>query len=154
MKLERISHGSSQADLSKALNEKGFASIYPTTVAKIESGERAVRLDEAVAIADLFDLPFDGLLDREAGSENDRYYNAIRDLWMTAQTVNEQVSNARQSLQAHLPRIDGDELRAIVDLAAHAVTCLEGAQRQLAELDRAIGPHLEAAAIKAGKLLR
>ena len=46
------------------LQNRGFEHIYSTTVAKIESGERAVRIDEAAALADLFDVSVDALLGR------------------------------------------------------------------------------------------
>src|ERR1700731_4102268 len=49
----------SRADLAKMLQNKGFEHIYASTVAKIEYGERSVRIDEATAIADLFDVPLD-----------------------------------------------------------------------------------------------
>lgn len=39
----------SQADLAKALTERGV-SAHATTIAKIEAGDRSVKLDEAVAI--------------------------------------------------------------------------------------------------------
>ena len=49
----------SRADLSKMLQGRGFEHIYTSTVAKIEYGERAVRIDEATAIADLFEVSVD-----------------------------------------------------------------------------------------------
>ena len=54
----------------RLLQRRGLEHIYPTTVAKIESGERAVRIDEATAIADLFEVSVDVLLGRnvERGS--------------------------------------------------------------------------------------
>lgn len=60
----------SQAELSKRLQAKGLKHILPSTVAKIESGDRAVRIDEANALADLFGVSVDGLLGRNpAGGE-------------------------------------------------------------------------------------
>ena len=38
--------------------------MHHTTVAKIESGDREVKLDEAAAMADLFDLPLDSMMGR------------------------------------------------------------------------------------------
>lgn len=61
----------SRADLAKMLQNKGFEHIYTSTVAKIEYGERSVRIDEATAIADLFDVPLDVLLGRTTGPESD-----------------------------------------------------------------------------------
>jgi transcriptional regulator with XRE-family HTH domain len=60
----------SQADLSKRLQAKGLEHIIPSTVAKIESGDRAVRIDEANALADVFAISIDELSGRSpAGSD-------------------------------------------------------------------------------------
>ena len=49
--------------MAKLLKDKGF-STYTTTIHKIENGQRPVPLDEAAAIADLFDMSLDSLLGR------------------------------------------------------------------------------------------
>jgi hypothetical protein len=41
--------------------------MHPTTVAKIEAGDRSVRINEAVGIADLFEVSLDSLLGRKLG---------------------------------------------------------------------------------------
>ena len=46
----------------KAAATQGFKHVLPTTVAKIESGERWVRLAEANALADVFEVSVDVLL--------------------------------------------------------------------------------------------
>ena len=53
------------------LRDKGIDSMYPTTVAKVESGERAVRMVEAAAFADLFGVSVDWLLGRDIGLQQD-----------------------------------------------------------------------------------
>ena len=63
---EREQRGWSQADVAKKLTAKGIDKIHPTTVAKIESGDREVKLDEATAIADLFDMSLDVLVARHS----------------------------------------------------------------------------------------
>ena len=45
--------------------------MHPTTLAKIEKGERSVRIVEAVAIADLLGVSLDRLLGRRAGIANE-----------------------------------------------------------------------------------
>jgi transcriptional regulator with XRE-family HTH domain len=96
----------SRADLSKLLQSKGFEHIYPSTVAKIEYGERAVRIDEATAIADLFEVSVDVLLGRSV--------ERSRDLAYTLRAVQ---NIARQSAQQTAAIADalGDSL---VDLGA------------------------------------
>jgi transcriptional regulator with XRE-family HTH domain len=65
VKFERESRGLSQADLAKLLSEKGLRA-HPTTIAKIESRDtdrpRSIRLDEAVALAEVFGTSVDELL--------------------------------------------------------------------------------------------
>ena len=47
--------------------------MYATTVAKIESGDRAVRVNEAAVLADLFKLSVDALLGRLVPKNDARY---------------------------------------------------------------------------------
>lgn len=47
--------------MAKVLSDNGTG-MHATTIAKIEAGDRAVRIDEAVAIADALDIPLDDLL--------------------------------------------------------------------------------------------
>lgn len=68
---ERGRRNWSRADLAKMLQRRGFEHIYSSTVAKIEYGERSVRIDEATAIADLFEVPLDVLIGRTTGPEID-----------------------------------------------------------------------------------
>jgi transcriptional regulator with XRE-family HTH domain len=44
--------------------------MHPTTLAKIEKGERSVRIVEAATIADLLDVSLDSLLGRRSGLAN------------------------------------------------------------------------------------
>ena len=41
--------------------------MHATTIAKIEAGSRSVRINEAVGIADLFEVSLDTLLGRKSG---------------------------------------------------------------------------------------
>lgn len=68
-KLERERRGWSQADVSKMLAEKRIG-ISTTAVAKLEAGTRDVKIDEAAAIADIFDVSLDWLLGRTSGESD------------------------------------------------------------------------------------
>ncbi|MDX3006723.1 helix-turn-helix transcriptional regulator [Kribbella solani] len=57
----REDHGWSQTDLSERLARLGL-DIHQTTVAKMESGRRPLRVSEAVAVATAFGLPAGALL--------------------------------------------------------------------------------------------
>lgn len=54
-----------QPQMAKMLADLCSQSIDPTTIAKIEAGKRSVRINEAVAIAALFEVSVDGLLGRQ-----------------------------------------------------------------------------------------
>src|SRR3954464_5648185 len=55
VKRRRTQREWSQADLAKRLQDNGLRHIITSMVAKIESGDRAVRIDEANALAELFE---------------------------------------------------------------------------------------------------
>lgn len=63
---EREQRRWSQAEVAKKLRAKGIDAMYPTTIAKIESGDREVKLDEATAIADLLEMSLDELVARDS----------------------------------------------------------------------------------------
>lgn len=67
----REERGWSQDQLANMLHDKGFDWLIKTTISKIEAGKRNVRIDEAVAIADLFQLPLDVLLSRSSARKVD-----------------------------------------------------------------------------------
>lgn len=73
----RAEAGLSQQKLADTLRAGGLSNFHQTTVAKIERGERPLRLDEAVAIAELFGTTLDAALGLKPGSENSL---AARDL--------------------------------------------------------------------------
>lgn len=70
LKTERELRGWSQVEMAKTLSDNGIP-MHATTIAKIELGDRTVRIDEATAIADLLEVSLDALLGRK-GMEDDR----------------------------------------------------------------------------------
>ncbi len=58
---EQQRRGWTNADLALALRDRGCA-VDVTALSKVKSGKRAVSLEEAVALADLFETTVDGLL--------------------------------------------------------------------------------------------
>jgi transcriptional regulator with XRE-family HTH domain len=65
IRAERENHGWSQEFVANAMSRFGF---HASTVAKIEVGQRCVRADELSALADLFNVSTDTLLERRAGA--------------------------------------------------------------------------------------
>lgn len=105
---EREQRKLSQADLANRLGDKGIKGIYPTTIAKIESGERAVRIDEAAAIADLFEMSLDSLLGRNPSAEVTELDFQLRTLRDTARQSYQQVYASMEVLRELLEDLPTD----------------------------------------------
>lgn len=52
---EREKRGWSQAEIARRLREYGMEQFHPTTVSRVENGDRPVRLSEAARFADIFE---------------------------------------------------------------------------------------------------
>lgn len=76
LRAERERLGWSQAEMAKALSANGFP-LHASAIAKIEAGDRAVRIDEAVAIADALDVELEDMLP-SAPNEQSRLRRARR----------------------------------------------------------------------------
>lgn len=109
--------------MAKMLANNGL-SAHATTIAKIEAGDRQVRIDEAAAIADLFDVSLDSLLGRKTALENDLVHavrslqevahKALWDIGHTMDSVRERVADVadfdfegRDALESELSRAFG-----------------------------------------------
>jgi transcriptional regulator with XRE-family HTH domain len=81
---EREARELSQAAMAKLLADRGVHPMHPTTLAKIETGERSVRLNEAVEIAELFEMSLDSLLGRATANPGDELVSTLRTALDTA----------------------------------------------------------------------
>jgi transcriptional regulator with XRE-family HTH domain len=135
VKAERDDRGWSQADMAKMLSDRGIQPMHPTTVAKIEAGDRSVRINEAVGIADLMDVPLDTLLGRdplEPRGERMRWLRAIRTTaqsgWALmdrlkdelANDLNEELPTGLEGAEA-LQKLGYDTLTGAVEPASEAL---------------------------------
>lgn len=59
----REAAGMTKTQLATQLSDAGLGQIHPTTVSRIESGERAIRLSEAVTIASVLGTSVEALID-------------------------------------------------------------------------------------------
>lgn len=109
LRLERERRGWSQAQVSQSLKGKGIDNMYPTTVAKIESGDREVKLDEAAAIADLFEMSLDALVARgSAKRRDDEFTFYLRRLRENARQRAGQVADLSWSITGDLDDVGLD----------------------------------------------
>lgn len=65
---EREHHGWSQAALAAAVRRRGLL-CHETTIAKIEAGSRAVRVDELTVLSEIFTVSIDMLVGRNRSGE-------------------------------------------------------------------------------------
>lgn len=72
LRAERERAEISQADLARRMAERLGTRVDPSAVTRIEQQTRAVRLDEAVAVAGALDLPLVMLLTEDPAEENER----------------------------------------------------------------------------------
>ncbi len=136
VRVERERRGWSQTKMAKLLTDKKIEPMYATTVAKIEAGSRSVRINEAVAIADLFEVPLDGLLGRKPGAERDLAYalGALMDAVYTSRT---ELHRTARSLRDRLADIPSDfaELDTLARHGREVFGHLETAREALSKLE-------------------
>jgi transcriptional regulator with XRE-family HTH domain len=99
---ERIRAGLSQSTLAERLTELLNQKVDASAITRIEKHERAVRLDEAVVIAELLDLPLPAML-RDSESVDEQVAELRRDLslaqWRASQ-AEEELQRAQESMAA------------------------------------------------------
>jgi transcriptional regulator with XRE-family HTH domain len=123
LKDERDRRGWSQEELARRLSERGVA-VHASTIAKIETNARAVRLDEAAAIAELFGLSLDALLGRKAVEDDQAHAMGV-------------VAEEAQRLISDLSQIRARLDRAYQDLDAQfAITSVDGLLDEAMPLQR------------------
>lgn len=105
IRARREQRGWSQADMAKMLLDRGVDPMHSTTVAKIEAGDRSVRINEAVGIADLFDVSLDVLLGRGTGVQTNELAFQLRHLRDTARQSSDQVWASTETIREQLKRL-------------------------------------------------
>lgn len=102
VQIERTNRGWSQAEMARMLSDNGVNPMHPTTIAKIESGQRSVRINEAVGIAELFEASIDSLLGRKPGTQISEVEYALRLMRDTARQSSQQVFTALETIHEQL----------------------------------------------------
>ncbi len=143
IRLEREGRGWSQAQVSQSLKSKGIDNMHSTTVAKIESGEREVKLDEAAAIADLFEMSLDALVARGSTKRRDDEFTFyLRRLRDNARQRAGQVADLSWSITGDLGDVGLDGVpddvanlwQQIQDRAASATHDLDAVAQDLSDM--------------------
>lgn len=131
LRRQRESQGLSLAQLAKLLQDKGLK-VYPTTIAKVEYGERPAKLDEVIALADVFGVSIDALVGR-SGRQRRRGDKAlaVEALQKRADTTAKAVDALEVGLRELMEELDDlalrkDETAALAE-AGKAAEALAGA---------------------------
>lgn len=112
---ERQRVGLSQAALAGRITDRIGRNVDPSAVARAEKHERAIRLDEAVAISDVFQVPLTSLL-RERGA------------------IDEEIDELRREIILHQYRLGKAE-----EEAQHAQDSISATRQRIEELEAARG---------------
>lgn len=111
----RERRGWTQEQFANLLSDRAIP-MHWTTVAKIEKGDRSVRIDEAAVIADIFEISLDALLGRNVATQRDQVYALQAALQTAAYQAPGQISAIEASLHerlAELEEFEFDERTAI-----------------------------------------
>ena len=121
--------------MAKLLSRRGFP-FYASTIAKIEAGDRSVGIAEAVAAAEVFEIPLDSLLGRKPRAERDLEYalGALMDAVFTSRT---ELHRTARSLRDRLEDIPSDfaELDTLVRHGREVFGHMETAREALVKLE-------------------
>jgi transcriptional regulator with XRE-family HTH domain len=132
---ERTRRKWSQAHVAKMLLARGIDNMHPTTVAKIEAGDREIKLDEAVAMADLYKQPLDALLGRRPKGKRDLQYllGALEDAVFTSRTELHRTTKALRDRLDDIPS-DFEGYNTLARLGRNLFGHLDAASTVLDEL--------------------
>jgi transcriptional regulator with XRE-family HTH domain len=126
----------SQAHMAKLLSARGIE-VHPTTIAKIEAGDRSARIDEVAAIADLFEVSLDTLLGRSTTPKTDRMY-AFRALMDAAHQAKVEVSTTETTLRDRVTELaalgPGGLMKSTADRCERACDVLAEADKALEDV--------------------
>ena len=107
LRTERERRGWSQAELTHRISNHGVVGWYPSTVAKIEAGDRSVYVHELLAFADLFGVTVDTLLGRRPDVSDV--------LWATSR-LSSNAAKMAADISGLQQRV-GDDLRELINFA-------------------------------------
>lgn len=107
--------------------------MHPTTIAKIEAGDRSVTIDEAAGVADLLELSLDSLLGRLSGLKTDLAF-ALRALQSVAHDSVWELTTMQVVLGERLADLSDFEFDGREELDSEAARAMEA----LGEAHRAL----------------
>jgi transcriptional regulator with XRE-family HTH domain len=136
---QREEKGWSMTEFAGMLSEAGLTNFHPTTVGRLERGERPVRLSEAVVIAGVLGSKLDDLVVEPLSGDEDAKWTitAIEGVSKRAARYLHSVDSYRETLKGQLQVLESELAEGkILDeyVAGARETCLQG--ETLLESDR------------------
>lgn len=130
--------------MADKLSDKGIAPMHATTIAKIEAGSRSVRINEAVGIADLFEVSLDSLLGRKQLTQDEELAQDLRVLHGLADRYITELRVMTVEVQRRVPEagLGGipdefvDDVRELGSDSDRLWRAMEDATEHLAELSK------------------
>ncbi len=123
LRAERERRGWTQAELAEKVTALNIGiGMHWTTIAKVEKGDRMVKVDEAVAFCDLFDVSLDAMLGR--GQRDDLGY-ALRLVTDAARHGEASAGSIAKSLGDHLDAVKGLDFDARDELVRDTQMALD-----------------------------
>lgn len=134
---ERERRGWTQRNLSDMLEARGVY-VHHTAIAKVEAGDRGVRLDMVCAVADIFGVSVDALLGR-SGRSGDLAWLASK-LTSNAQKIATEVEMLHHRLRSEYDEIwaalGRDSDNPLLEIGGTALLRLSEASSALSDLAR------------------
>ncbi|MFK0244589.1 helix-turn-helix domain-containing protein [Amycolatopsis azurea] len=115
LRRERERLGITQAELARRSSKILGANLDPTAVTRIEQGTRAVRLDEAVALAQVLGVPLPLLYSEAPVSETEAVLARCRVELAAAQSRWEQSRLEVQRLMLAIQMLTGGDTQSMLD---------------------------------------
>ena len=133
VRAERKSREWSQLHLANLLKDKGFSAAHPSTIAKIEAGDRPVTLDELAAYSAVFNVSLHKLLGSRARPRGDALYT-LRRLSQAVQMGRWQATSVESELRDALEELAGTEFAGVATEVERAADALAAAAEALAAI--------------------
>lgn len=143
IKAERERRRWSQNQMATMLTQRKTP-MHATTIAKIEAGDRSVRITEAVAFAELFEVTVDALLGRTGPDQSTLTFalvvlaDYVRDAERLIKQTQGVVADIGEQVESVDEGFDVPSIDRLHRAASELGTHLESAQRSARDLDRSV----------------
>lgn len=124
----RLARGWSQEDLAERLTALGFQ-FHQTQIGKLENGGRPIRLNEAGALAAIFEVPLPDLIATPVLGTSDPIYDQIAELGIRVSVL----AHKKKALQEERLKLENQLMKTAMDITSH-----ENVERQMQSELRAL----------------